>query len=120
MIKLLESGQDQRWDNFVMASADSSFFHLSAWRQVIEQAFGHDTYYYYAEQDGEITGILPLTHIKSLLFGNSLISNAFCVYGGIVASNGQAFEALTEQARQLARQLEVDALEMRNRVQRHA
>lgn len=86
----------------------------------MKQAFGHDTYYYYAEQDGEISGILPLTHIKSHLFGNSLISNAFCVYGGIVASNDEAFVALTVQARQLAVQLGVDALELRNRVQRHA
>lgn len=119
MIKLLEPSQSQRWDNYVMAEADGSFFHLSAWRQVIKQAFGHDTYYYYAEQDGEITGIVPLTHVNSLLFGNSLISNAFCVYGGIVASNDTAFNALQAQARQLARKLGVDCLELRNRRQRH-
>lgn len=103
-----------------MAEADGSFFHLSAWRQVIKQSFGHDTYYYYSEQDGEITGILPLTHVNSLLFGNSLISNAFCVYGGIVASNDTAFNALQAQARQLARELGVDCLELRNRRQRHS
>jgi FemAB-related protein (PEP-CTERM system-associated) len=119
MIKLLESAQASRWDHYVMAAAGASFFHLSAWRQVINRAFGHDTYYYYAEQDGEITGILPLTHINSLLFGNSLVSNAFCVYGGIVASNDEAFAALQTQARQLARTLGVDCLEMRNRQQRH-
>ena len=69
MIKLLEASQAQRWDNYVHAHSDASFFHLSAWREVIKQAFGHETYFYYAEQEGEITGILPLTHIKSLLFG---------------------------------------------------
>lgn len=119
MIKLLEPAQSQRWDNYVMAAADASFFHLSAWEKVINQAFGHDTYYYYAEQDGEITGILPLTHINSLLFGNSLVSNAFCVYGGIIASNDEAFAALQTQAQQLARTLGVDSLELRNREQRH-
>jgi len=119
MIKLLEPAQCQRWDNYAMAAADASFFHLSAWQQVIRQAFGHDTYYYYAEQDGEITGILPLTHINSFLFGNSLISNAFCVYGGIVASNEEAFVALQAQAQQLARELGVDCLELRNRQQCH-
>ena len=29
-----------------------------------------------------VTGVLPLTHVKSLLFGSSLISNAFGVHGG--------------------------------------
>lgn len=102
-----------------MASADGSFFHLSAWQQVIKQAFGHNTYYYYTEQDGEITGILPLTHVNSLLFGNSLVSNAFCVYGGIVASNDEAFAGLQSKAQQLARELGVDSLEMRSRQQHH-
>ncbi|MDT4332292.1 FemAB family XrtA/PEP-CTERM system-associated protein [Methylomonas sp. MED-D] len=119
MIKLLEPSQAPRWDAYVMAAADSTFFHLSAWQRVIAAAFGHDTYYYYAEQDGEITGILPLTHINSLLFGNTLVSNAFCVYGGIVASNDEAFRALQAQGKQLARTLNVDCLEMRNRVQTH-
>lgn len=119
MIKLLEPAQTESWDHYVMAAADGSFFHLSAWQQVIKQAFGHDTYYFYAEQNGEITGILPLTHVNSLLFGNSLVSNAFCVYGGIVATNDEAFAALQTKAQQLARELGVDSLEMRNRQQHH-
>ena len=73
MIKLLTPADCQRWDNYVMASEEASFFHLSAWQQVIQQAFDHQTYYYFYEQDGEIAGILPLVHIKSLLFGNALI-----------------------------------------------
>lgn len=119
MIKLLSLSDCQRWDSYVMASDQASFFHLSAWQAVIQQAFAHKTYYYFCEQDGEITGVLPLVHIKSLLFGNALISNAFCVYGGIVASNEQAFVALQNQAQQLARELGVDHLEMRNRRQCH-
>lgn len=119
MIKLLEPADYQRWDNYVNASDAASFFHLSAWQQVIQQAFSHKTYYYFSEHEGQITGILPLVHIKSLLFGNTLISNAFCVYGGIIASNDQAFAALQTQAQKLARDLGVDCLEMRNRQQQH-
>ena len=119
MIKLLEPVDHQRWDQFVEASDTATFFHLSAWQRVIQQAFSHKTYYVYAEQEGEIAGILPLVHVKSLLFGNTLISNAFCVYGGIVASNDQAFQELQNHAQKLARDLGVDCLEMRNRQQQH-
>lgn len=119
MIKQLEPADCQRWDDYVTASKVGSFFHLAGWQQVIEKAFGHRTYYLFAEQNGEITGVLPLVHINSLLFGNALISNAFCVYGGITASNDQAFTALQDRARQLARELGVDYLEMRNRHQDH-
>ena len=119
MIKLLEPVDHQRWDQFVEASDTATFFHFSAWQRVIQQAFSHKTYYVYAEQEGEISGILPLVHVKSLLFGNTLISNAFCVYGGIVASNDQAFQELQNYAEKLARELGVDCLEMRNRHQQH-
>ena len=79
------AGDDGRWDAFVQARADSSFFHLSGWRRVIEPAFRHRTYYLMAERDGAVTGVLPLTQVKSRLFGSCLISNAFCVQGGPIA-----------------------------------
>lgn len=119
MIKPLQTGDAPRWDRYVMAAEQATFFHLSAWRPVIEQAFGHQSYYVFAEQHGEIVGILPLVHIKSRLFGNALISNAFCVYGGIVADNDDVFAALSAHAQQLARDLGVDHLELRNLRQSH-
>jgi len=117
--RLAATDTDPRWDAFVMASDDATFFHRSAWQQVIRQAFGHETYFYYAERAGRLIGILPLVHIKSLLFGHALISNAFCVYGGIVADDEEASQALLAQAQQLARELGVDYLEMRNRARKH-
>jgi hypothetical protein len=70
------------WDAFVEAHPDGTFFHRAAWATIIEQAFGHRTLYVYAERDGAITGVLPLAQVKTLLFGNALISVPFCVYGG--------------------------------------
>lgn len=113
-IKLLHPQFYEDWDNYVYSRSDSTFFHLSGWQSVIEKAFGHKTYYFFAEQDGEIQGVLPLTHIKSILFGNTLVSNAFCVYGGVLASNTEVFIALSQQAKQLATDLGVDTLEIRN------
>ena len=119
MIKLLEPAQARRWDEYVNHHVDGTFFHLSGWQQVITQAFGHKTYFFYYEDDDRIQGLVPLTHIKSFLFGNSLISNAFCVYGGFIADNEQVFIALRDRAQELARELGVDCLEMRNLKQHH-
>ena len=73
--------------------------------------------FFYAERNGEIEGILPLAQIKSLFFGNTLISIPFCVYGGIVSINSEATAALNKAACNLAERLGVDALELRNRQQ---
>lgn len=115
----LESGQLQRWDNFVEQAPEASFFHLSGWKEVIERAFGHHTYYLYSEENGRISGILPLVHVRSKLFGNSLISTPFCVYGGIIYSSKQGAAALENAACSLATELGVDYLEMRNRSQKN-
>ena len=103
-----------RWDAFVFACPDATFFHRAGWRTVMERAFGHRTHYLLAERGGDIVGVLPLTEIKSRLFGHSLVSNPFCVYGGIAAADDTARDALDQQARALARQLGVSHLEYRN------
>jgi FemAB-related protein (PEP-CTERM system-associated) len=102
------------WDAYVRDTAASTFFHLSGWRTVLERAFGHKAHYLYAEQDGAVVGILPLAQVKSILFGNSLSSLPFCVYGGIVAETDKAAAALRAEACRLAGNLNVDALELRN------
>lgn len=117
MIKQLDSTNYQKWDQFVNDQADATFFHLSGWKDVIESAFGHKTYFLYSENKDGFTGILPLVHIKSSLFGHSLCSMSFCVYGGCVAVDDAARQDLDKSACELAEKLGVDYLEMRNRVQ---
>ncbi|MEO8133049.1 MAG: FemAB family XrtA/PEP-CTERM system-associated protein [Betaproteobacteria bacterium] len=102
-----------RWDEFVAACTDATFFHRAGWKTVIEQAFGHRTYFLYAEANGRIEGVLPLAEVKSFLFGHTLVSLPFCVYGGIAAQSEEARNALNEAACALAKRLEVDHLEYR-------
>ncbi len=116
--ELLESDV-HRWDAFVRACPEGTFFHLSGWKFVIEQTFGHRAHYLYAERDGAIRGVLPLVHIRSRLFHDALISNAFCVYGGPVAVDDTARGALDRLAAQLADRLGVDYLEYRCRAPTH-
>lgn len=107
-----------RWDAFVEACPEATFFHLSGWKLAIEKVFGHRTYFLQAESDGEIHGVLPLGQVKSWLFGNALISLPFCVYGGIAATSIEAEQALRSEADRLARQLRVDYLELRHQTDR--
>jgi len=113
-VSVLGDTEFSRWDVFVEACPEATFFHRAGWKTVLERAFGHQTYYLYAEQGGEIVGLLPLAQVKSWLFGNTLASLPFCVYGGIIAINEAAKTALLKAACELASQLKVDALEMRN------
>ena len=115
------SQQDMaRWDAFVMSQPAATFFHRAGWQTVIERAFGHRTHFLFAQRNGEILGVLPLAQIKSRLFGHSLSSVPFCAYGGIIANDAQAFQALDQAAQTLAQQLKVGALEYRNLHAQHS
>jgi FemAB-related protein (PEP-CTERM system-associated) len=119
-IHLMQPQDAEKWDAFVATCPDATFFHRAGWQPVIERAFGHKTWFYYAECNGQIQGILPLAEIKSVLFGHSLSALPFCVYGGIAAVTEQARDALDQAAQKLAAQLKVGHLEYRNLKQQHS
>lgn len=114
IVSLCNPDDEPLWDAFVNQAPGATFFHLSGWKRVIEKAFSHRTFYLIARRNGSIEGILPLTQVKSLLFGNVLISNAFCVQGGIVANSGEARTALKAEAVRIARELKVACIELRS------
>jgi FemAB-related protein (PEP-CTERM system-associated) len=114
-IEALDSAAVAAWDRFVHAAPQASFFHQAGWKQVIERSFGHDCHFLQARCGDRITGILPLVHMSSRLFGNALISSAYGVYGGPLASDQASLDALNQAAVRLAEHLEVDYLEYRLR-----
>lgn len=108
-----------RWDAFVEAHPQGTFFHLSPWRRLIEEIFRHKTWYLMAERAGDVAGVLPLAEVKSRLFGHALTSLPFCVYGGAIG-DAEAVSELEAEAERLALRLGVQHLEYRNVEPRHA
>jgi FemAB-related protein (PEP-CTERM system-associated) len=113
-VRPFRDGDERRWDEFVCAHSKGTFFHLAGWRRVIERAFAHRTYYLIAERGPLVVGVLPVTHVKSLLFGSSLISNAFGVHGGPIAEDIEALYKLEAEAIRLMDSMAVPVLELRD------
>ena len=107
------------WEAFVLASPEATFFHRPGWQRVMQQVFRLETYFLYALAEGRIQGVLPLAHVKSWLFGRSLVALPFAVYGGVVADSAQVADALEFEAQKIAKQLAVAHLECRNVSLRH-
>lgn len=114
-VKLLTADDGARWDEFVRHHESGTFYHLSGWRDVIGAYLHHPTFYLYVESEGVIQGVLPLARVKSRLFGDALVSMPFLVYGGPIANDDDAVRRLVGRATELANELGVDYLELRNR-----
>lgn len=112
--ELSEAASDQdRWDAFVLAHPEGTFFHRAGWRSVIGKVFGHGLRYVYTERDGDITGVLPLVHLRSRIFGSALVSTPFCVQGGPLATDPDSLDRLRTYAVAEMERLGVRSLEFR-------
>ncbi len=115
-----DPGSALRWNEFVFACREATFFHRAEWQEIISKVFRHSCHFLYAEKAGEIVGVLPLAHVNSRLFGNALVSLPFAVYAGVASDDPEALAALEAEAQQLALKLGVDHLEFRNVKAKHS
>lgn len=90
------------WDAFVEGHPDSRLCHTWAWGSMIRRAFRHEVFRLAAYEDQVLRGVLPLTLVRSRLFGTHMVSQAFSNYGGPLVHDQKALPALLDGAYGLA------------------
>jgi FemAB-related protein (PEP-CTERM system-associated) len=116
-VSQLQPGEENSWDAFVQSAEPGTLFHLSTWARVVEGEFGRRSCALVARRDNKISGVFPLSLVRSRLFGNCLVSSPLAVYGGICAADRESHDALLRAGSELGRSLDVKYLEMRNRTE---
>ena len=102
------------WNSWVESRDDATIYHRAEWRDVIWRCFGQRSFYLQAAIDGRICGVLPLVRLKSLLFGDFLVSMPYLSYGGIVADDNAGYVALLRHCAELSESLGVKHCELRH------
>lgn len=119
-IERFEPGIAAAWDAYASAHPHGSIYHLSLWRALIEQQFGHAAVYLYARRNGAIVGLLPAVRLKSLLFGDYFVSMPYFNYGGAIADDDAIADRLMHEMGREAQQLGSHSVEFRDVVARAA
>jgi FemAB-related protein (PEP-CTERM system-associated) len=104
---------DPRLEAYVRAHPQATSFHLPQWSRAVERGTGQRAYYLVAEQAGAVRGVLPLTEIRSRLFGDALVSAGFATGGGPLADDDATALALADAAWDLAGLLGCATAELR-------
>jgi FemAB-related protein (PEP-CTERM system-associated) len=114
-MEITELGKkDERaWDEYILKSEHSTFYHQIGWRNVVEKTYKHKPIYLIAKANSELRGVLPLFLIKSIFFGKKLVSVPFAPYGGVCSDNKAIENALIEEAKGITDEYRVDYLELR-------
>lgn len=112
--QLSDRGESATIEAFVRAHPDATPFHLPQWTRATAEGCGQRARYLIAERgDGAIAGVLPLTEIRSPIFGAALVSTGFGTDGGILADTPEAIAALGATAWELAERLGIGSIELR-------
>lgn len=105
---------DPKYEAFAGTAPQATAYHDPRWLNAVERAFRLPCFRLLAERDGNPIGMLPLTHVKSMLFGNFLVSTAFGNFGGIVTTDDEARAELLQSAIELARARNAKWIELRH------
>lgn len=112
-VRAATEADDATIQAFVLGHPDAELFHLPQWSAAVERGCGQRSHYLVAEdRAGSVAGILPLSAIKSPLFGSALVSSGFGVGGGIIGTD-EATEALAQAALALAGESGCPTVELR-------
>lgn len=102
------------WDAYVASHPEATAYHDWAWRDVFGPVFGHDLHYLAARDGARVVGVLPMVGFRSRLFGHFFCSLPFVNYGGVLADDPEAAEALAGRAASLARERKASHVEYRH------
>jgi len=105
------------WISYVDHHPQGTFYHLPAWKEVLEESFHYQPFYLFAQNNRqELCGILPLLQIRSILTGNRLISLPFSYISGPIADSNVIEQALFKKAKEIFLDQKSDYLEIRSMV----
>ncbi|URW76774.1 FemAB family PEP-CTERM system-associated protein [Sphingomonas donggukensis] len=107
-------GDAARIAAYVAGHSGGTPFHLLIWSLAVAKGCGQANRYLVAERgDGQIAGVLPLTLVRSRLFGCALVSAGFGVDGGVLADDADVSRTLADAAWRIAGQEGATSLELR-------
>lgn len=114
-ITVAQDNDAKRWNEYVNRHTHASPFHQFAWKQSIENAYHHKSYYLIAQDSqNQITGILPTVLIKLPLGYSTLCSLPYCDRGEALADSHSIVEQLISKANELRKQLKAHRYEYRS------
>lgn len=102
-----------RWDAYVREHVEGNFFQLSGWSEAVRTGLKRRPFSLWIIKNGRPSGLLPLIHVKSGLFGNALISTGFSVSGGPIANDQESQAELDVAAIKLACEIGATSIEYR-------
>jgi hypothetical protein len=101
------------WDEVLCRTPGSSFFHTSAWAEVLREAYRYEPLYFTIRKQEALEALLPVMEVDSPLTGKRGVSLPFTDYCEPIASDAPQFRELFAAAVALGKKRRWRYLELR-------
>jgi FemAB-related protein (PEP-CTERM system-associated) len=110
MKKNISTIDKDEWNTIVKEDSNSTIFHRYEWGSIMETI--HNQNFFCLKQRN---CIFPLSYVRSIIFGDRLISMPFGDYGGVSCKNVNLNDVnqLISETKKIADELDVDFIEIR-------
>jgi len=113
-VEVLPRSDLARWDSFVLSHELGTAYHTSAWRHVIERAYGHRPMYLIIDDGaGKIRAGLPLFLAKSRFMSARLVCVPAAQACDPLVSNQADYDRIVAYALAFMKQHHIESLELR-------
>jgi hypothetical protein len=100
-VELLDNKDMPLWDSYVSTSKYGLVYHLSCWKELLEQSFEHIKGYFFAIRDtadNRIVGGVPVYWVKSRILGSRLVSIPYSTICDPLISNDFDMNLIVNEA----------------------
>ncbi len=98
-LSVVEPWTDARWDAYVASHPRATLYHTSTWIKLVCEIGRYPSLCLVHEDDGNITGVLPLVAVDSRLTGNRISTLPFSDVCFAIADDEESARVLLEEAR---------------------
>jgi hypothetical protein len=93
-MEIIDPTQYAGWDELLLSTSGSSFFHTSSWAKVLKEAYDYSPKYFTEIDGGQISTLIPIMEVRSFLTGCRGVSLPFTDYCEPIVDGGIQFEDL--------------------------
>ena len=105
MVDVAGRVNDHEWRDFLLSRSNATLYHTPEWKECLQRTFRYSSKYLFAsDENGILTGILPLFLVNGRLFGRRLVTLPFSHVCGPVG-DPESVNCLLEEAIALAEKM---------------
>jgi hypothetical protein len=112
-INIINPVETPGWDDLLLTSEQTTFFHTSAWARVLSEAYGYKPLYFSVIEGGRLAGLIPVMEIDSFLTGKRGVSLPFTDACPVAADTRDIFRSLQDAVHEHGKQAGWKGIEFR-------